>query len=93
MKQIREKDKYSVIAYVWNLKIKQINEYNSTETDSQKTENKPVVTNGEREGGKAVEDLIGMNYYEKKKKEDNDVKQCQFRLLNINVLNTLVMHF
>ena len=63
MKQIREKDKYSVIAYVWNLKIKQTNEYNSTETDSQITENKPVVTNGEREGGKAVEDLIGMNYY------------------------------
>ena len=42
MKQIREKDKYSVIAYVWNLKIKQTNEYNSTETDSQITENKPV---------------------------------------------------
>ena len=58
MKQIREKDKYSVIAYVWNLKIKQTNEYNSTETDSQITENKPVVTNGEREGGKAVEDLM-----------------------------------
>ena len=50
MKQIREKDKYSVIVYVWNLKIKQINEYNNT--DSQITENKPVVTNGEREGGK-----------------------------------------
>ena len=34
------------------------NEYNSTKTDSQITENKPVVTNGEREGSKAVEDLM-----------------------------------
>ena len=33
MKQIREKDKYSVIAYVWNLKIKQTNEYNKKGTD------------------------------------------------------------
>lgn len=64
----------------------------TAQKQTHRKQNKPVVTNGEREGGKAVEDLIGMNYYGKKK-EDNDVKQCQFRLLNINVLNTLVMHF
>ena len=30
-----EKDKYSVITYMWNLKNKTNNEYNKTETDSQ----------------------------------------------------------
>ena len=44
-----EKDKYSVITYLWNLKKKkkkEMNVYNKTDT-----ENKPVVTSRERERG------------------------------------------
>ena len=29
-----EKDKYCMFLHIWNLKIKQINEYNKIETDS-----------------------------------------------------------
>ena len=45
-----EKDKYSVITYMWNLKNK-TNEQNKTEIDSD-IENKLVVTSGEKEGGR-----------------------------------------
>ena len=44
------KDKYSVITYMWNLKNK-MNEYNKTETDTDR-ENKLVVTRVEREEGR-----------------------------------------
>ena len=63
MKQIREKNKYSVIAYVWNLKIKQTNEYNSTETNSQITEQTCGYQWGEGRGQGSGKGLIGMNYY------------------------------
>ena len=39
------------ITYTWNLKIKQIREYNKKETDSD-VENKLVATSGEKEGGR-----------------------------------------
>ena len=44
----REKDKYCVIIYMWNIKNK-TGEYNKK--DSQTVENKLVVTHGKREGG------------------------------------------
>ena len=38
-----------VITYIWNLK-KQMNQYNKTENRLTNTENKQVVTNGEKKG-------------------------------------------
>ena len=56
-----EKDKYCMISLICGiLKIKQTNEYNKTETD---TENKLVVTSGERKGGKMGGGVSGTNYY------------------------------
>lgn len=42
----KEKVEYSVITYIWNLKIKQMDKYNETNTV---TENKLAVSSGERE--------------------------------------------
>ena len=51
------KDKYYVITYMWNLKIKQ-NRNRFTDT-----ENKLVFTNGEREGGRGTVGVGKSSYY------------------------------